>query len=562
MSKSRVHTNHHACARRRFYQTATLIRFDYVLTYVLYYVRAYRTIHNSGIITIAAETGYLRETLPLTVATTRNILRLGSRELAWFERDSESIETVVVAFVRHALVAFRPVCGVASQRCLLGIPLCELHKQLWFGNADTLDRPNAVAYLDQDGCAAGGSETCMEIEFGLSNSSPSFVDILLIPPQTYQNAACVSFSNGCDGASLSCTEPGCSAAFTSQDDSAGAGTVLMCEEEDVNIVITFCGCDTAPVESSASGTLITTGTPNITSTTAQAMTPSSSTLLADSPLKMISTTASDSSWTTTSSTSTSTSSSPATAITTTSKALTATSSARPSSSNATGITTITSSPSSSVQGVPSAPSSTSSISSPSTSNPEFPGVVGASRKSTDHSAVIGGVLGGALAALTLTVAIFFFIRRRRRGQYAETSGQRGSEFFPRDSSQVPVAYGNGDRATTYAPISSAASPVMHSPHPWMTSPETVMDIRSTFISDYTRTVESNAARTSTISSNNPFNLPPLTNISSFSLLSPPEEERGTSSAGGSLGQRVPVTDPFDPFSDARAVDDPPPSYKG
>ncbi|KZV68928.1 hypothetical protein PENSPDRAFT_502878 [Peniophora sp. CONT] len=104
-----------------------------------------------------------------------------------------------------------------------------------------------VAYLDQDGCASGGSESCMEIEINLSNSSPSFVDILLIPPQVYRSAACVTYSDGCDGASLTCTGPDCSEAIISEDDPSGSGAVLVCEDSDANVIITFCDCAASPI---------------------------------------------------------------------------------------------------------------------------------------------------------------------------------------------------------------------------------------------------------------------------------------------------------------------------
>lgn len=63
-----------------------------------------------------------------------------------------------------------------------------------------------------------------------------------------------------------------------------------------------------------------------------------------------------------------------------------------------------------------------------------------------------------------------------------------------------------------------------------------------------------------MSSENPFNLPPLSNLSSFSLLAPPGEEAEVSPVESPVGQRSSYIDTFDPFADAQAVDDPPPRY--
>lgn len=121
------------------------------------------------------------------------------------------------------------------------------------------------------------------------------------------------------------------------------------------------------------------------------------------------------------------------------------------------------------------------------------------------------------------------------------------------------AYRNtGGNVTSYAPVSSAGSPMMYSPHPWAATSETVLDIRTPF-PDHTRTPDTETFRASSAQGDNPFILPPMSSLSSFSLLSPPVEE-AVASVESSVAHHSSET--YDPFADAQAVDDPPPSYMG
>ncbi|KAL1759506.1 hypothetical protein FB107DRAFT_246330 [Schizophyllum commune] len=100
----------------------------------------------------------------------------------------------------------------------------------------------AIAYLQTGDCKYNG-EGCMTTEITLVNPSSagsgSSVDLSLIPPLAFNVPTTFSYYGGCDGDGKTCDSDNCgvNAFFISTDYQAQ----VQCQEDDVNLLITFCG---------------------------------------------------------------------------------------------------------------------------------------------------------------------------------------------------------------------------------------------------------------------------------------------------------------------------------
>ncbi|EJD03420.1 glycopeptide [Fomitiporia mediterranea MF3/22] len=98
----------------------------------------------------------------------------------------------------------------------------------------------AIAFLQTGECGENG-ENCTLIETTLKNpttpGSGSGSDISLIPPHKFNVPAGFRYENGCDGRGQDCTTADCPEAAHSPQDPVEQ---LICEADNVNLVITFC----------------------------------------------------------------------------------------------------------------------------------------------------------------------------------------------------------------------------------------------------------------------------------------------------------------------------------
>ncbi|KAL1696283.1 hypothetical protein GGG16DRAFT_108389 [Schizophyllum commune] len=131
----------------------------------------------------------------------------------------------------------------------------------------------AIAYLQTGDCKYNG-EGCMTTEITLVNPSSagsgSSVDLSLIPPLAFNVPTTFSYYGGCDGDGKTCDSDSCgvNAFFISTDYQAQ----VQCQEDDVNLLITFCGNGSGASQSEAVTSTLSSG--EAPSTTADA-TPSS-----------------------------------------------------------------------------------------------------------------------------------------------------------------------------------------------------------------------------------------------------------------------------------------------
>ncbi|KAL1717379.1 hypothetical protein EV715DRAFT_292258 [Schizophyllum commune] len=111
----------------------------------------------------------------------------------------------------------------------------------------------AIAYLQTGDCKYNG-EGCMTTEITLVNPSSagsgSSVDLSLIPPLAFNVPTTFSYYGGCDGDGKTCDSDSCgvNAFFISTDYQAQ----VQCQEDDVNLLITFCGNGNGASQSSDS----------------------------------------------------------------------------------------------------------------------------------------------------------------------------------------------------------------------------------------------------------------------------------------------------------------------
>lgn len=99
---------------------------------------------------------------------------------------------------------------------------------------------SAIAYLQTGRCGFNG-DGCTSIETTLVNptspGSGSSTDISLISPHAFSVTTGFAYYNGCDGAGANCNNPNCPTAFRQPSDTY---VQVACQQNDVNLVITFC----------------------------------------------------------------------------------------------------------------------------------------------------------------------------------------------------------------------------------------------------------------------------------------------------------------------------------
>ncbi|KAI1792176.1 hypothetical protein LXA43DRAFT_364350 [Ganoderma leucocontextum] len=130
-----------------------------------------------------------------------------------------------------------------DNRCGFGSPvLIAGGKVLSTGGDYTSNGPltAAIAYLQTGNCGFNG-DGCTLVETTLVNptapGSGSSTDISLIPPHAFSVTSGFGYYNGCEGTGADCNSGSCSTAFFQPDDTH---VQVACQNNDVNLVITFC----------------------------------------------------------------------------------------------------------------------------------------------------------------------------------------------------------------------------------------------------------------------------------------------------------------------------------
>ncbi|KAI0374180.1 hypothetical protein BV20DRAFT_962172 [Pilatotrama ljubarskyi] len=159
-----------------------------------------------------------------------------------------------VALFAGALVRAEQHTIKFDNRCGKGTPqLIQNGKVLSSGEPYTSNGPffAGIAYLQTGQCLANG-ENCSLLEMSLINPTVpgggSSTDISLIAPHAFNVETSFSYFGGCDGQGATCSSGNCKTAFFQPNDNQ---VQVQCEENDVNLLITFCGDATASTKSSA-----------------------------------------------------------------------------------------------------------------------------------------------------------------------------------------------------------------------------------------------------------------------------------------------------------------------
>ncbi|KAJ7287549.1 hypothetical protein C8J57DRAFT_1284255 [Mycena rebaudengoi] len=100
---------------------------------------------------------------------------------------------------------------------------------------------NAIAYLQTGSTCLFNGENCSLIELTLVNPTVSgggsSADLSLIDPHAFNVATRIEFFGGCDNIATTCSRKGCKTAFYHPDDT---WVQIACQEDNVNLLITFC----------------------------------------------------------------------------------------------------------------------------------------------------------------------------------------------------------------------------------------------------------------------------------------------------------------------------------
>jgi len=138
---------------------------------------------------------------------------------------------------------------------------------------------SGIAYLQTGDCGFNG-ETCGIVEMTLINPTTagggSSADISYIPPLAYSVPYAFSYYGGCDGQGASCNSADCSEAFYTPDETY---VQVACQDDNVNLLITFCGDGSS---SSATTSSSSTTTPTTSVETSSTAVESSSTVVESS----------------------------------------------------------------------------------------------------------------------------------------------------------------------------------------------------------------------------------------------------------------------------------------
>jgi len=177
---------------------------------------------------------------------------------------------VVAAFLATVVQADEKHTIRFDNRCGFGTPILVQGGKILSTGEDYTSKgvlSSATAYLQTGQCLLDG-ENCTLMGMTLRNPTTtgggSSADISSMPPYGFSVSTSFSYFGGCDGIGATCSDEKCSTVFSkfghSQDQ-------LACQENNVNILITFCGDVTegtppfsaaAPLSNSASGNIVNT----------------------------------------------------------------------------------------------------------------------------------------------------------------------------------------------------------------------------------------------------------------------------------------------------------------
>lgn len=143
----------------------------------------------------------------------------------------------VFVYAETHIVRFDNRCGRGSPRLIQTGNVLSSGED--FISAGPLS--SAIAYLQTGDCNLNG-EGCTLVETTLNNPTcpgcGSSTDISLIPPHAYSVPVTFSYFGGCDGQGATCSSATCNTAFFVPDDNQ---VQVACQENNVNLLITFCG---------------------------------------------------------------------------------------------------------------------------------------------------------------------------------------------------------------------------------------------------------------------------------------------------------------------------------
>jgi len=161
-------------------------------------------------------------------------------------------------------IRFENQCGFGTPRLIKGPNILPLTDGSYTVNGVF---SSAIAYLQTGKCLFNG-EGCTTVEMTLGNPTcpgcGSSTDISLIPPLKFSVPTGFLYYGGCDGQGATCSSENCDTAFFRPDDNQ---VQVQCQEDNVNLLIVFCGsgkqttsvsASTAISASTASPTRVTT----------------------------------------------------------------------------------------------------------------------------------------------------------------------------------------------------------------------------------------------------------------------------------------------------------------
>jgi len=148
-----------------------------------------------------------------------------------------------VTFVRAEshTIRFKNQCGMGTPQLVIGGKVLS-NGEDWTSNGPA---QSGIAYLQTGPCLLNG-ENCALVEYNLNNPAcpgcGSSADISLIDPHRLNVPLAISYFNGRDGQGAICTTPDCDTAFHNPNDNQ---VQIACQEDNVNLLITFCPNNTS-----------------------------------------------------------------------------------------------------------------------------------------------------------------------------------------------------------------------------------------------------------------------------------------------------------------------------
>ncbi|KAJ6499318.1 hypothetical protein C8R45DRAFT_981965 [Mycena sanguinolenta] len=143
--------------------------------------------------------------------------------------------TIGVVQAESHTVDFVNRCGYGTPQLIKGGSVLTTTSYTSSGAFDA-----AIAYLQTGDCLFNG-ENCTLLELTMTNpvaaGGGSSADISLIPPHSFSVPTSIEFYGGCDGVGTTCDSQSCTTAFRQPDDT---WVQIACQENNVNLLITFC----------------------------------------------------------------------------------------------------------------------------------------------------------------------------------------------------------------------------------------------------------------------------------------------------------------------------------